>query len=174
MNTVMQHLLSRHMDVDLHRPIIDEVEGIVTFFLYNLSGQIVGYQQYRPGAEKFSKNNPRSGRYFTFRPKRTVGVWGVESLHLRNDIVFVTEGIFDAARLTQRGQPALAMMCNNPNTDLRNFLRCLGKPVVAVCDPDAAGMKLAKVGDYVEVMPDGCDLGDASVEMVQQLICKYL
>lgn len=173
MRTVRNHLRERHVNLDLHRPVVDESERVATFFLYNLSGQIVGYQQYRPDAGKEKKNYPREGRYFTYRLKRTVGVWGLESLNLRKDLVFVTEGVFDAARLTELGQPALAVLSNDPTADLRNFLVCLGRRVVAVCDPDSAGRKLAKVGNQVEIMPDSWDLGDAPDEFVEQLISKY-
>jgi len=173
MRTVREHLQDRHVNLSLHRPVVDEQERVATFFLYNLSGQIVGYQQYRPDAGKEKQNNPKEGRYFTYRLKQTVGVWGLESLHLRTDLVFVTEGIFDAARLTELGQPALAVLSNDPNHDLRNFLVCLGRKIVAVCDPDRAGRKLAKVGNFVEIMPENYDLGDAPAEYVNQLISKY-
>lgn len=173
MQTIYNHLLNRHINLDLHRPVVDEFERVATFFLYNLSGQIVGYHQYRPDAGKEKKNNPREGRYFTYRLKRTVGVWGTESLDLRKDLVFVTEGIFDAARLTELGQPALAVLSNDPTSDLRNFLVCLGRRVVAICDPDQAGRKLAKVGHNVEIMPSKWDLGDAPDAFVAELISKY-
>jgi DNA primase len=173
MESILQHLVSRHVDLNLHRPVMDETERVATFFLYNLSGQIVGYQQYRPDASKDKKNNPREGRYFTYRPKHTIAVWGLESLDLRNGLVFVTEGIFDAARLTELGQPALAVLSNDPSVDTRNFLNCLGRRVVAVCDPDRAGRKLAKVGHHAEIMPAEHDLGDAPAEFVRQLISKY-
>lgn len=173
MRTVRNHLRDRHVNLDLHRPVVDECERVATFFLYNLSGQIVGYQQYRPDAGKDKKNDPREGRYFTYRLKRTVGVWGTESLDLRSDLVFVTEGVFDAARLTELGQPALAVLSNDPSADLQNFLVCLGRRVVAICDPDRAGRKLAKVGNQVEIMPEDYDLGDAPASFVRELILKY-
>jgi len=38
---------------------------------------------------------------------------------------------------------------------------------------DDAGRKLAKFGDYVEVAPDGKDLGEAPNDYVQFLVNKY-
>jgi hypothetical protein len=51
---IKTHLKQRHLDLELHRPILDEELNIATFLLYNLSGQLVGYQQYQPeGCKKF-------------------------------------------------------------------------------------------------------------------------
>ena len=49
----------------------------------------------------------------------------------------------------------------------------LNRPVVAVCDNDDAGIKLSTFGDYVEVVPEGKDLGDATEDYVQYLLNKY-
>lgn len=172
MKSVKQHLLDRHLNLELHRPMVDEVQRVATFFLYNLSGQLVGYQQYRPEGEKKPQNNPKEGKYFTYRTQPTLSVWGVESLHLTPNVVFLTEGVFDAARLTERGVSALAVLSNNPNQDLRNWLTCLNRKVVAVCDNDSAGRKLAKFGD-VAVFTQDHDLGDSTDEYVTQLLETY-
>ncbi len=167
-----QHLESRHCDLQLHRPIIDEAECIATFYLYNLSGQIVGYQQYRPGGEKKPQNNPKQGKYFTYRKLPTLAVFGVETLY-RPGPIFITEGIFDACRITRLGFSAIAVLTNNPGTDLANWLFMLGRDTVAVCDNDTAGRKLAKYGKYVEFTEEK-DLGDSSQEFVNNLIRKYV
>ena len=167
-----EHLKSRHLNLDLHRPMLDELQGVVTFYLWNLSGQLVGFQQYRPLGEKKRQNHAREGRYFTYRHQPTVAVWGVESLHLSPDVVFLCEGVFDAARLTERGYSALAVLSNNPSADLRNWLTCLNRRVVAVCDNDDAGRKLAKFGD-VAVFTEDKDLGDSDDEFVSNLLANY-
>ena len=168
-----QHLRSRHLDLDLHRPAIDELEGVATFYLWNLSGQMVGYQQYRPAADKQKKNHPREGRYFTFRKAPKVAVWGVESLGLTPGLVFVTEGVFDAARLTSLGVSAVAVLSNDPTTDVKNWFACLGRTVVAVCDNDAAGRRLARLGDHVVYTPNK-DLGDSPQTFVDSLVAQFL
>jgi hypothetical protein len=170
---ITTHLLSRHLDIDLHTPIIDSENCVATFLLFNLSGQIVGYQQYRPGASKERRNDPIEGRYFTRKNDQTVSVFGVESLHLRTDVVFITEGIFDAVRLTQRGLPALAVLSNNPSKDVANFLFALGRKVVAICDNDVAGRKLAKFGD-VSLFTAEKDLGDSTDEEIDLLLKDVL
>ena len=170
--TLTEHLRSRHLDLELHRPVVDDVADLATFYLYNLSGQLVGYQQYRRSGEKKPQNNPKEGKYFTYRKMPTLAVWGVESLHLNTKVVFVTEGVFDAARLTERGFPALAVLSNNPTADLANWLACLNRRVVVVADNDVAGRKLAKFGHCCEFTTDK-DLGDSSEEYVDNLLATY-
>lgn len=172
METLVEHLKKRHLDLELHRPMVDEVERVATFFLYNLSGQVVGYQQYRPEGEKKPQNNPKQGKYFTYRKQPTLAVWGVESLHLSPNVVFLTEGVFDACRLTEKGYSALAVLSNNTGWDLKNWLSMLNRKVVAVCDNDDAGRKLAKFGD-VAVFCESHDLGDSSDEFVTNLVLKF-
>ena len=167
-----QHLQSRHLDLDLHRPMVDDAEGVATFYLYNLSGQLVGYQQYRPTGDKKPNNNPKLGKYYTYRKQPTLAVWGVESLHLTPNVVFLCEGVFDAARLTKRGYSALAVLSNNPSPDLRNWLTCLNRRVVAVCDNDVAGRKLAKFGDVV-LFTEEKDLGDSDEEFVTKVLQNF-
>ena len=172
MKTVLEHLKDRHVDLELHRPWIDEVERTATFWLYSQTGKFVGYQQYRPDADKTKNNHPKEARYFTYRKQPTLAVWGLETLHLTPHVVFLTEGIFDAARLTERGYSALAALTNNPTKDLRNWLSMLNRKVVAVCDNDAAGRRLAKFGD-VAVFTEDKDLGEADDEFVTRLLETY-
>ncbi len=172
MKLVVDHLKDRHVDLNLHRPVVDEEARVATFYLYNLSTQLVGYQQYRPEGEKKPQNNPKEGKYFTYRKQPTLAVFGVESLHLSPNVVFLTEGVFDACRLTERGYSALAALSNNPTQDLRNFLTCLNRRVVAVCDNDVAGRRLAKFGD-VAVFTEDHDLGDSTDEYVTSLLERF-
>lgn len=168
---LVDHLKYRHLDLELHRPMVDQDEGVVTFYLWNLSGQLVGYQQYRPLGEKKPQNNPKEGKYFTYRKQPTLAVWGVESLVYPGP-VFVCEGVFDAARLTEKGCAALAVLSNNTGWDLKNWLGCLNRLTVAVCDNDEAGRKLAKFGREV-VYTEDKDLGDSSDEFVEALVRRY-
>ena len=172
-NPLLSHLESRFLNVELHRPLLDEENGVATFLLYNLSGQLVGYQQYNPTGDKKKFNSKLEGKYYTYRKLPTVSFFGVESLKNSNGVVFLTEGVFDAARITYHGQSALASLSNNPPKDYYNFLSLLNRPVVVVCDNDEAGRKLAKFGHYVEVVPEGKDLGDAEDAYVQHLLNKY-
>lgn len=172
MATVLQHLRDRHVDLNLHKPVVDEVEGVATFYLSNGNGVISGYQQYRPSAGKEKHNDPKEGRYFTYRAKDKLALFGLESLCYKNKYVFVTEGIFDAVRLTEFGRPALAVLSNDPNSDVINFLGSLNRPVVAVADNNSAGRKLAKCADFIYTCKN-TDLGDASCLEVKEIIWTY-
>lgn len=174
MESMKEYLLKRELNTDLHRPVVDEEERTVTFYLWNPSGQLAGYQQNRPDQDKSpQKLGPKMARYFTYRKQPTVSFWGVESLYAGEGPVFLCEGVYDASRLTWRGCSALAACCNNPSKDFANWLGFLARPVVVVCDDDLAGRKLAKFGDYVEVAPHGGDLGEAPEEYVNWLVSKY-
>jgi hypothetical protein len=179
---LVQHLCDRHVDLNLHTV---HVEGdVACFYLYNLSGQIVGYQNYNWKCGKF-RSNDQQGRYYTYTGKKllpkhtkTVAVWGLESWRLSKTL-FVTEGVFDAARLTRLGYSAVAVLSNDPNTSTLNWLQQVRKqrPTVAVCDPGKAGAKLAKTAHKAHVVsveghPDA-DLGDASDEYVRKLVKLY-
>lgn len=164
---ILDHLKNRYVDLDLYKPILSE--EVATFYLYNLSGQIVGYQQYRPEADKTKKNNPKEGRYYTYISKDKIGVFGLESLHLTPGIVFVTEGIFDSVRLTKIGLSSIATLCNSPSKELINFIRSLGRQVIVVCDSDEAGKNLSKSGDYSIVVEGFKDLGEASDDYVNSV-----
>jgi len=168
------HLLSRHLNLDLHRPVLDERAGVASFYCWNLSGQLVGYQQYNPTGYKKVFNSKDKGRYYTYRKLPTVCMWGVESLYQSDGVVFLTEGVFDAARMTNLGQSALASLCNSPPADYKNWLEALGRKVVGVVDNDKAGLKLGEFADYVEVVPkEFGDLGNANQDYVSYLLQKY-
>lgn len=170
---IIDHLKSRYININLHRPIIDFDNRVASFFLYSFTGSLVGYQQYRPESDKKTDNNPKLSRYYTYRKQPVNSVWGLESFYINDGPIFITEGIFDAARLTHRNQTAFATLCNNPQKDFKNWLECLARPIIAVCDNDSAGKKLAKFGNYYEINPNENDLGDSSEDYVTYLIKKY-
>jgi hypothetical protein len=172
--TVLQNLKERHLNLSLHRPIISEKENTATFILYTLTGSLVGYHQYRPNAPKTKNNCPKNSRYYTYKKQATHAVFGLESLSISNGVLYLTEGIFDCARLTYNNKSAIAALCNSPTKDFKNFLMCLSRPVVAVCDSDHAGSKLSKFADYVEVAPKGNDLGSSPDSYVHYLLNKYM
>ncbi len=171
---IYAHLKERNVNINLHRPIIDEENCIATYLLYNLSGQIIGYQQYNPLGDKKINNKPKA-KYYTYvsKNKSSVVLYGLESLHLTDGVIYVTEGIYDAMRLTNKGQTALATLTNSPSKDVINQLKLLNRPIVVVCDNDDAGRKLAKCGDYVEVVEGAKDLAEAPESYVDHLIKKY-
>jgi hypothetical protein len=170
---IKQHLKERHLNLELHRPILDLELNIATFLFYNLSEQLVGYQQYNPNGNKKIFNSKLDGYYYTYRKQPTIAIWGLESYYISDGPIFITEGIFDAARLTINNQTAFGVCSNNPPKDYKNWFGCLSRPAIAICDNDSAGRELAKFGDYYEIVPDEKDLGESSESYVRYLIDKY-
>lgn len=172
--TVYEHLVSRHLDMSLHHVWIAEELSCATLPLWNLSGKLLGYQRYRPGASKELNNDPREGRYFTRLVNGNFTVWGLESWNL-SSVLFLTEGVFDAARLTEHGFSAVATLSNDVSPSLARWLWTVRKSrlVVAVCDNDSAGSKLAKYGHTAHFMTDSKDLGEASDTYVTDFLKEY-
>lgn len=171
---IRDHLIERHVDLALHQPVLDNENCAATFLCWNFSGRLTGYQCYKPNGDKKIFNDPNLGRYYTYRNKSypTVTVWGMESYYISDGPIFITEGIFDAARLTGRKQTAFATLCNAPPKDYKNWLQMLGRPIIAICDNDKAGMELSHYANHFEVVPEG-DLGDAPDDYVSHLIERY-
>lgn len=167
--------MRKHRDLDITKYSgVSEYEGVYTFPLWNLSGQLVGYQQYRPDAEKGRMENPRDMRYFTYLPKNTNTAWGLETLNPKQLHLLVVEGIFDAVKLHNAGINALAVLANDPKP-LKRWLDTLGYLIVPVCDGDEAGKKLASLTNCakVEQLPAGFDVGDMSGNCVDELFGRY-
>lgn len=167
-----EHLEQRHFDTDLHKVWIDEKERCATFPLWNLSGQMVGYQRYRPEGTK-TKRRDWSSKYYPIITPEMFAIWGLESWHLSNTL-FITEGVFNASHVTYYGHSAIAVLSCSLSAAQKNWLWTIRKtrPVVAICDNDDSGLMLARYGHEFHVVPEG-DLGDASEEYVLNLLKEY-
>lgn len=147
MESLKQHLITRGMDPDLYQVTYDDVEGVVTFMLYNGVGAIVGYQQYRPAqVSKQKKNNPKEGRYYTYLPRETDGVFGWDLVDFNNKTIYVVEGVFKAGVLHRLGYNAIAVLTSTPKR-LKPWFRILKATMnlVAIGDNDDAGRKLVNI-----------------------------
>lgn len=154
------HLEERGINFDLITPVIAETG--VSFYLYNLSGQIVGYQFYNPnGTKKLDqkKADKLLMKYFTWvgghkkDKDKKIGVWGLESYRLDCKRIFITEGLFDAAVFHNYGECAIATLCNDPSDYLLGWLRTLPQEKIVVADNDLSGNKLWSAGDRVVFPP---------------------
>lgn len=170
MDTMWQHLQKRNLNSNLHTVWVNEEEGVATFPLFNLSGQLKGYQQYRPEQFKDQRNDPK-GKYWTFIPEPGVRLWGFESWSL-TDTLFLVEGIFDAAKITYLGFSALAALSNDVDINTKNFLQLTRRyrKVVAICDSDNSGLKLAKHAHKYFQLQDFKDVGDSPTEYILDLL----
>lgn len=165
-----KHLMSRHLKPNLYPGITIE-QDTVTFLLWNLSGQLVGYQQYRPRGDKTIDMDREFSKYYPYIRKAALAVWGLERLNLENRIVFIVEGIFKACRFHNYHLNALAVLCNDP-MPLAEWLRVMGYAVIAICDGDQAGKKLAKYGDYSYRLPDGVYVDEMTEVEFETLLTK--
>ena len=182
-----EHLKQRSVDFDIHTVWVDDKENVATFPLWTLTGELAGYQAYRPESDKL-KNNDTYGRYYKYvshnhlrrKYARTVSVWGLESFDFTPDVLFVVEGIFDATPLTKRRVSAVAVMANDPNSSTKNLFRIFRsfRLVVVIGDPDTAGRKLLKLGheSHIVNVPGNsdADLGDSPNWYVDELIARYV
>lgn len=143
MENLKQHLISRGMNPDLYRTSYDEENRVVSWFLYNFSGVLVGYQQYRPDVtDKKIRNNPKDARYFTYL-KHNDGVFGLDVLNPDDRNIYVVEGVFKAGVLHRLGFNSIAVLSSTPK-QLKSWFYVLRKTwnLIAIGDNDKAGQSL--------------------------------
>jgi hypothetical protein len=118
-------------------------EDSVTFFLYN-GDKLTGFHQYRPNGTKEKSNDPREGRYFTYLPKETTGLFGLEQDF--GGPLYIVEGIFKAAKLHSLGYSAVAVLGATPKR-LKGLFKIWRqtRPVIAIGDNDSAGAQLVQL-----------------------------
>lgn len=192
---IRQHLIDRGMDPDRLGVVYDEKTSIATFFIYNLNGQIVGYQQYNPNAPKTvhqrgDKIDKMAMKYYTYlsghkkTKDKVIGVWGLDTYLWEYPLLFVTEGIFDAVKLQNAGVPAIAVLTNDIDKQMTGWIRTLPQKIVVIYDNDEAemkdkknssGMKLIKTGDYAFTVPEPYkDVGDMPQKEVNAFVDNLL
>ena len=174
---IKSHLKDRGIDMERVKPVIDEESNNVYFYLYNLSGQLVGYQKYNPLLPKIGQNklsDPKLAKYYTWvtdEPKgNKIAVWGLESTEFTDKYLFITEGIFDAARIHEAGYPAIAILGNDPSPQLKNWLSTLPQKKIVIYDNDKAGIKLKKVGNISFTVTHGKDMNDLNPEEAKEFL----
>ena len=176
---IISHLKRRGLDPKKTRVILDQETDSAVFLLFNLSGQLIGYQQYNPVGEKKGKagSDPKTAKYWTWvtreGKKRALAVWGLETLDDR-PYVFLVEGIFDAVKLHNAELPALAVLSNDPKS-LAAWLKALRKYVIVIADNDKAGNKLKKMGELALTTPEPYnDLGEMPQEEIENWLAEVV
>ncbi len=141
---LVKHLEERGMNPKLYNLQKSYSASAITFYLWNLSGQLVGYQQYRPNKTEKKTNNPKLSRYFTYLKRDMDGVFGLELLDFNQKTIYIVEGVFKAGVLHRLGYNALAVLTSHPKRMKPWFriLRAQGWNLVAIGDNDSAGQKL--------------------------------
>lgn len=161
---ILEHLRNRHLDLSLYTGVSVD-HDCATFPLWNLSGQMVGCQVYRPDMPKLrsGKFDPKEMKYYTYVSRYggkypALTAWGLETLR-PGEPVFICEGIFDSCRLHKAGLSSLALLGCDPRP-LKSWLRLLPHWRISVVQGDIAGRKLAAYGNSSILLPEGYDVGD--------------
>ena len=179
--SIKKHLEKRHLDISKYPSLyISEEHGKAYFWLYNLSGMIIGYQCYTPSLPKRGHHLEDHERRYCTRMTKVDGsimltAFGLDILDPSKRDIFVVEGIFDACRIHSLGLNALAVLCSDIDF-LSDFLKSLGYRLIPVCEGDEAGAKLSKLATHKETiyLKEGYDLGDLTEKEVFDIFSKYL
>jgi len=179
---IEQHLRDRGLDPNKTNILIDKESNIAVFLLYNLSGVLVGYQQYNPNGTKnkvFDKTiaDKDMMKYYTYLGKendekkvKKIGVYGLHTYNRNSPVLFVVEGIFDAVKLHNLGLPAIATLSNDPKP-FGQWLKLLPQKIIIIMDNDSSGNKLAKFGDKSVKVPNPWkDLGEMTNDQVRDFL----
>lgn len=176
MNNLLAHLSERGLDLSKYNSIIvDGEDNCVTFLLHNLLGQLVGYQRYRPDGDKKARENARM-KYYTYvgdSHRNTAYFWGLETLRDNLDYTYLVEGVFDAVKLHNEGEPCLAVLSCDGNKGVRAWRSLFNKEIIAVLDNDDndSGEKLKRCANqFIRLPAQYGDLGD----MTQEEVHKWL
>ena len=165
---LVKHLISRGLSPELYHYHTCYSTNKITFLLTSLSGSIVGYQHYRPLiAEKKKKNNPKTGRYFTYLPGETIGVFGYAQINPLLQDLYIVEGLFKAGNLHRLGFNSIAVLTATPSPKMYNAqFKILSQKynLIGIGDPDPAGEKLVKfVGRGMTSPADIDEMSDAAI-----------
>ena len=177
---IEQHLLERHIDFAASGVWCDSENHVAYFPLWTINGQMIGYQKYSPLESKKKHNTGKYYTYTTFSQEKgqrkfnhTVPVWGLESLMDHHKVLYVTEGIFDAARLIEYGAAAIAILGKGDNTSIKNYLSILkgSKRIVFILDPDQKKPAINAEFHRVDVPgKPNADLADAPAQYINENI----
>lgn len=150
--------------------------------LWNLSGQLVGFQTYIPdGERKHSKNLPATDmKYYTsvskLRTKQSnVAMFGLSHICKHDRVLFVVEGVFDAISIHNCNRNAVAILGvgSAVNRQIFNQLSVIGYKTVAVCDGDEAGSNLQKYTDDYIILPRNTDANDMHQTTLNTILNNY-
>lgn len=165
---LIEHLLKRNYNPSLYvNQVLDHNDSVLTVYLTNLSGQFVGFQQYRPLVQEKRVNNATEGRYFTYSQRGVNACWGIETLDTSKKDLYLVEGIFKASALHMLGYNALALLTSNPKP-MKSWLHTLPYNLIGVGDNDKAGQWMPKIAG--QGFQSDLDLDEYSLEELQKIL----
>lgn len=171
------HLKDRGLS-QLHHVWIDPETQVVTFPLWSfgLNPALIGYQRYNWREVKIRDNG---GKYFTWVSGdfKDRAVYGLDNCYGLGPM-FITEGIWDALRVSNCYFDCLAVMCNTPSRNLKAHLRSLAgkRAIIALCDNDSnkSGDKLRASADMSFYPPGVKDVNELSQEACFEWLTKLM
>lgn len=174
---INEHLKKRGINRERQHVVIDKERQIATFLLYNLSGMLVGYQTYNPNGLNRTKERSLK-RYFTYVGKEgltsKIAVWGLDTITNDKCYMFVTEGVFDIAKIHNFGEQGVAVLSNCPK-HVKPWICAMGKFVIAIKDSDKAGSKLDVISDVGFSVPTKYkDIGDMPQEEANEFLSSII
>jgi hypothetical protein len=130
-------------------------------------GRFLGHQRYFWRRPKL-RSNDEQGRYIsTFLPEcKLTACYGWQNCFGYGPL-FVTEGIWDAIRVSNCHVDCVALLCNSPSPQLKQYIRMIacGRPVIALIDRDEnkEGERLGRACDGMYEPAEGyCDFNAMS------------
>lgn len=165
---LQKHLLSRNYDPSRYvNQVLDTDNCVLTVYLSNLSGQFVGFQQYRPDVLEKKVNHPKEARYFTYSQRGANACWGLETLDPGKKELFIVEGVFKASALHMLGFNALALLTSHPKP-MKSWLHTLPYDIIGIGDADKAGRGMVNIAG--QGFQSERDLDEYSLEELSELI----
>ncbi len=135
------------------------MEECVIFPFVAPGGRFIGHQRYFWRRPKL-RSNDEQGRYIsTFLPEcKLTAFYGWPNCFGHGPL-FITEGIWDSIRVNNCHVDCIALLCNSPSKQLKQYIRMMlgGRPLVALIDRDQnkAGEKLGRAFDYAYEPTEG-------------------
>ena len=170
---IFQHLIDRHCDFTSDKSVIpDPVNNVVTFLIWNLSGELVGYQRYNPLTEDKKTNNPKEARYFTRVRKGRYAPYGLEQ-YTQDEPLYIVEGVFDLFSMRKAGATnVLAVLGSKPPNNFFDFLKSHQNEIIRVVDGTGDDkVKRLNFGEDRAIMcPDGEDANSLPTEKLKEMI----
>ncbi len=146
---------------------LDHDKELFTRYLYNLSKQTVGYQQYNWKGDKKTRN--RGGRYYTYLsgtcPQAQIGLMGLDNIRY-GETLYLVEGMFEQITGTRYGINCVAVLCNNPK-HAKEWLRIYPGKIVHLAQPGPIGLDMPSLTD--EIVQLSKDLDEYTLEEFNSL-----
>jgi len=159
---------------------VDAEGETITFPLLTIDrAKLIGYQRYQWDAEKIRGNVPgRKQRYYTWMPDAYKGmaIYGWDNCFGHGPL-FVTEGIFDALKVTNCWHDCVALLTNSPSKQFKQWFRDVTRyrRVIALMDSGESHDRWQQIANKTFYPPNNYDdIGDVPLEEVQEFLINVV